>query len=70
MEFSFTERGARKFIRNGYQYRKQKDLAIGLTSWECTESTEGNFKAKVRLNDINDFVEQVQEQYLVVCISY
>ena len=62
MEFSLTERGARKLIRNGYQYVKQKDLANGLTSWECIERRKGNCKAKVKLYAIDDFVEQVQEQ--------
>ena len=42
MWFSFTERGAGKLIRNGYQYVKQKDLANGLTSWECIECRKGN----------------------------
>ena len=61
MEFSFTGRGARKLIRNGYQYVKQKDLASELTSWECIERRKGNCKAKVKLTAINDFVEQMQE---------
>ena len=47
-------------IRNGYQYVKQKDLANGLSSWECIERRKENFKAKVKLNAIDDFVEQVQ----------
>ena len=47
-------------IRNGYQYVKQQDLANGLRSWECIERRKGNFKAKVKLNSIDDFVEQVQ----------
>ena len=47
MEFSVTERGARKLLKNGYQYVKQKDLANGVTSWECTERRKGNCKAKV-----------------------
>ena len=57
MEFSFTERGARKFISNGYQFVKQKDLANRLTSWKCIERRTGNNKAKVKLNAIDDFVE-------------
>ena len=61
MEFSFTERGARKLIRSGYKYVKQKDLANGLTSWECTERRKGNCKVKVKLNAIDDFAEQVNE---------
>ena len=61
MEFSFTERGARKLIRNGYQCVKQKDLANGLTSWECIERRKGNCKVKAKLNAIDDFGEQVKE---------
>ena len=61
MEFSFTETGARKLIRNRYHYVKQKDLANGPTSWECIERRKGNCKAKVKLNAINYFVKQVQE---------
>ena len=57
MEFSFTERGARKFISNGYQFVKQKDLANRLTSWKCIERRTGNNRAKVKLNAIDDFVE-------------
>ena len=62
IEFSFTEKGARKLIRNGYQYVKQKDLANRLTSWECIERRKENCKTKMKLNAIDDFVEQVQEQ--------
>ena len=40
---------------------KQKDSANGLTSWECIQRRKGNCKAKMKLNAINDFVEQVQE---------
>ena len=59
MEFSFTERDARKLFRNRYQYVKQKNQANGLT-WEFIERGKGNCKAKVKLNAINDFVKQVQ----------
>ena len=61
MEFSFTERGARKLIRNEYQYAKQKYLPNELTSWECIKRRRRNCKAKVKLNAIDDFVERVQE---------
>ena len=60
VEFSFTETGARKLIRNGYQCVKQKYLGNELTSWECIERRNGNCKIKVKLNAINYFVEQVQ----------
>ena len=61
MEFSFTERGARKLIRNRYQYEKQNDLANGLTSCEFIERRKGNFEVKVKLNAVDDFVEQMKE---------
>ena len=32
-----------------------------MDSWECIERRKGNCKAKVKLNAIDDFVEQVQE---------
>ena len=62
MEFSFTERGATKLIRNGYQYVKQKDLPNELTSWECIERSKVNYKVKVKLNAIDAFVEPVKKQ--------
>ena len=48
-------------MENGYQYMKQKDFADGPTSWECIERRQGNCKLKVKLNVIDDFVEQGQE---------
>ena len=54
MEFSVTERGARKLLWNGYEYVKQKDnLANDLTSWECVERRKGYWKAKVILKAHN-----------------
>ena len=41
---------------------KQKDLANGLTSWECIERKKRNCKGKMKLNVIDDFGEQVQER--------
>ena len=61
MELNFTERSAKKLIRNGCQYVKQKDLANRLTSWECIERRKRNCKAKVKLNAIDDYVERVKE---------
>ena len=61
MEFSFTETEARKLIKNGYQYVKQKAWANGLTSWECIGHRKGSYKTKLKLNTINDFAEEVQE---------
>ena len=61
----FIERGARKLIRNEYQYVKQKDLANGLISRECIERRKGNCKAKLKLNVIDGFVEQVQDTLML-----
>ena len=61
MEFIQTERGARKLIRNGYQYVKQKDLANGLSTWECVERRKRNYKAKVKLDALDAFVEELNE---------
>ena len=48
-------------MRNRYQYMTQKDLINGLTSWKYIERRKGNCKLKVKLNAINDLVEQVQK---------
>ena len=61
MEFTQTERGARKLVRNGYQYVKQKDLANGLTSWECVDRRKGSCKAKLKLDPLDNFVEEINE---------
>ena len=37
-------------------------MANRLTSWECIERRKENCKTKMKLNAIDDFVEQVQEQ--------
>lgn len=39
MEFGITERGPRKLCKNGYQQVKQKNLANGLTSWDCFDNS-------------------------------
>ena len=70
IEFSFTERGARKLTRNGYHYLKQQDLANGLTSWECIERRKGSCKGKVKLNAIDDFIEQVKEHSHAPSVIY
>ena len=48
---------------------KQKDLANGLTSWECIERREGNFKVKVKLNAMDDFVENTLMLCLLLDVS-
>ena len=58
---SRTERDARKLIRNGYECVKQKELADGLTTWECVERRKGNCKAKVKLDASDAFVDQLND---------
>ena len=47
MDFSVTERGARKLLMNVYQYVKQKDLADGMASWECVARRKRQCKAQL-----------------------
>ena len=37
---------------------KQKDSANGLTSWECIQRRKGNCKAQMKLNAIDDLVQE------------
>ena len=37
---------------------KLKDSANGLTSWECIQRRNGNCKAKMKLNAIDDLVQE------------
>ena len=61
MEFTATERGQRKLIKDGYLYILQKNLANDFTSWECVLRRRGHCKARVKL-DLNDnFVEQTNQ---------
>lgn len=59
MEFTTTEKGSRKLIRNGYMYVFQKNLANDLTSWECILRRRGQCKEKVKLTLTDNFVEEV-----------
>ena len=48
-------------LRNGYEYVKQKDLANGLTTWECVYRRRGNCNAKIKLNAIGDIEDEINE---------
>ena len=61
MEFTTTEKGNRKLIRNGYMYLFQKNLANEITSWDCVLRRNNNnqCKARVKLTATDEFVEEV-----------
>ena len=58
MEFTTTERGARKFLKDGYTYLFKKQLANRITSWECELRRKGECRASVKLDELDNFVEQ------------
>ena len=61
MEFTATERGQRKPIKDGYLYILQKNLANNFASWECVLKRKGDCKARVKLDPNDDFVEQTNQ---------
>lgn len=61
MEFTSTEKGQRKLIRDGYMYNFQKNLANDVTSWECVLRRKGECKSKVKLSPTGEFIEQFNE---------
>jgi len=60
MEFTTTERGARKLIRNGYIYLFKKNLANG-SSWECELRRSGQCRASIKLDEAEDFLAEVNQ---------
>ena len=61
MEFTTTECGTRKLLKDGYIYLFKKDLANEFTSWECKLRRKGGCRASVKLDKLDNFVEQVNE---------
>ena len=61
MEFTTTERGQRKLIKDGFIYTFQKFLANDFASWECVLRRKGQCKAKVKLDPNDNFVEQTNQ---------
>ena len=61
MEFATTETGARKLLKNGYIYLFKKNVANGMTSWECELRRKGQCRTSIKLNELDNFVEQVNE---------
>ena len=61
MEFTTTERGAKKLLKDGYIYLFEKNLANGITSWEWELRRKGECRASVKLDELDNFVEQVNK---------
>ena len=61
MEFTKTERGQRKTMKDGYMYVFQKNLANDIASWECVLTRKSQCKARIKLIINDQFVEQVNE---------
>ena len=64
MEFTTTERGARKLLKDGYIYLFKKDLANGITSWEWERRRKGECRASVKLDELDNFVEQSMNTHI------
>ena len=62
MEFTTTERGNRKLIRDGYMYVFKKMLANDVSSWECILRRKGaQCKASIKLSILDEFIGQNNE---------
>ena len=59
MEFTATEGGQQKLIKDGYLHILQKNLANYFFSWEGVLRRKGHCKVRVNLDPNNDFVEQI-----------
>ena len=62
MEFTTTERGNRKLIRDGYMYVFKKMLTNDVISWECILRRKGvQCKASIKLSILDEFIGQNNE---------
>ena len=61
MEFTTTECGARKLLKDGYIHLFKKNLGNGITSWECELRRKSECRASIKLDELHNFVEQVNE---------
>ena len=62
MEFTTTERGNRKLIRDGYMYVFKKMLANDVSSWECILRRKGaQCKASIKLSILDEYIGQNNE---------
>ena len=61
MEFTTTERGARKLIKDGYIYVFKKRLANDISSWECELRRKGQCRATVKLEPTDEYICMLNE---------
>lgn len=61
MEFTTTERGSRKLLKDGFLYVFKKNLSDGSSSWECELRRRGLCRASVKLDVLEDFQGMVNE---------
>ena len=61
MEFTTTERGSRKLIKDGYMYLFKKRLANDNSTWECEWLRNCECRPYTKLNVFEDFIEQRNE---------
>ena len=64
MEFTTTERGARKLLKDGYIYLFKKALANEITSWEWELRRKRECRASVKLDELDNFVEQLMNTHI------
>ena len=62
MEFTTTERGQRKLLRNGYMYVHRRNLSQRSSMWECIYRRKGyQCNAKVKLSPSDEFLDEIHE---------
>ena len=62
MEFTTTERGQRKLLRNGYMYVHRRNLSEGSSMWECIYWRKGyHCNTKVKLSPLDEFLDETHE---------
>ena len=61
MEFTFTEKGKRLLMKDGYMYVIQKILANDVKCYECVLRRKGECKAKIKLTPKDNFLHQLNE---------
>ena len=62
MKFITTEKRNKKRIHESYIYISfKKNLANDATSWECEKRRRGKCKAKIKLDEAGNFLEQIND---------
>ena len=62
MEFTTTERGKRKLLRNGYMYVHRRNLSEVSSMWECIYRRKGyQCNVKVKLSPLDEFLDEINE---------